>query len=180
MGYPSMPDERPTPQPKAEDIPLPAPRLTVPSVPEKQFPIRHTDWLHLRRKIANLSDPPTNLANLGWSCAGIAASAMSSYFPWVAADSQLPIRAQQHYAYIAPLLLIISVASSVLAIFSFFVNSKMVKMRTASVKDVLADMDSIYKPHLEQAAQAADPVDPIRPRSRMLGKRVGNLLKAGL
>ena len=153
MGYPSMPEERPRPQPGAGDIPLPAPRLIVPSVPEKQVPIRDTDWLQLRRKIAGLSNPITNLANLGWACVGIAASAVFAYFPWAAADSQLSVKAQEHYAYIASLLLVIAVASSILAIFSFFVNSKMTKMRTASVQDILADMDVIFKPHEATSAE---------------------------
>jgi hypothetical protein len=34
VGYPSMPDERPAPQPRAGDISLPTPRLKVTSVPE--------------------------------------------------------------------------------------------------------------------------------------------------
>lgn len=147
MGYPSMPEERSKPQPAAAagDILLPAPKLTVPTVREIQFPVRHADWLRLRRMIARLSDPLPDISNVGWACVGISSSAVLAYFPWAAADSQLPIKAQQHYSYISPLLLTVAVASALIALFILFTRKKLTKLKSVAVEDILADMDSIYK-----------------------------------
>jgi hypothetical protein len=152
VGYPSMPEERMKLQPAAPpgDILLPAPQLTVPAVRETQFPIRHTDWLRLRRMIARLSDPLPNLANVGWACVGIASSAITAYFPWAAADSQLPIKAQQHYSFISPLLAAVAASSILIALFVFFTKKRLAKVRSASLEDILADMDHIYEPQRQR------------------------------
>jgi hypothetical protein len=152
VGYPSMPEERATPQPAAppSDILLPAPQLMVPAARETQFPIRHTDWLRLRRMIERLSDPSPNLANVGWACVGIASSAITAYFPWAAADSQLPIKAQQHYSYVSPLLASVAVSSILIALFIFFTKKRLAKVRSTSLEDILVDMDSICEPQRQQ------------------------------
>jgi hypothetical protein len=81
VGYPSMPEERLNLQPPSPDgIMLPGPQLKLSPVPGTQFPLRHADWLRLRRAIVHLSDPLPNLANMGWACIGIAASAATAYF----------------------------------------------------------------------------------------------------
>jgi hypothetical protein len=149
VGYPSMPEERSKPQPiaVAGDILLPGPQLTVSAVRETQFPVRHADWLRLRRMIARLADPLPNIANIAWACVGISSGAFFAYFPWAAADSQLPIKAQQHYSYISPMLIVIAVAGVLIAMFILFTRKKMAKLGSMAVEDVLADMDSIYQPY---------------------------------
>ena len=163
MGFPSMPEERARLQPATppDEIILPAPQLTVLATPERQFPIRHRDWLQLRRKVSCLSDPFPNLANVGWACVGIAASVVTAYFPWIAAYSQLTLKAQQHYAYISPLLAVLATANTVVALFSFFVNHKMARIKATSVENVLVDMDEIYEPY-----EIVDAPKPSLPNAR--------------
>jgi hypothetical protein len=78
----------------------------------------------------------------------------------MAVYSQLTLRAQQHYAYISPLLAILAVASATVAIFSFFVNRKSAKMKAASVESIVADMDTIYRPYMIADAQRTPPEGP--------------------
>jgi hypothetical protein len=142
----SMPEDRARQQPATppNEILLPPAELTVPV--EKHFPIRCMDWNRLRRKIADLSDPLTSLASVGWTLVGIAAAAAIAYFPWVAVDSGLPVKVQQHYAYISPLLRSTVAASILIALYVFFEDKKTAKTRKASVNEILADMDDIHKP----------------------------------
>jgi len=148
MNYPGRPEEqaRSVPAITPDEILLPAPQLIIPAARDRQFPIRTADWLQLRSKIAGLSNPFPNIASLGWACVGIAAAAAAAYFPWIAADSQLPTKVQQQYAYISPFLGIVAVASTVVALFEFFIDRRMAIMRNSSVEDILLDMDAIYKP----------------------------------
>lgn len=155
VGYPSMPDERPKSQPVTvvSDIVLPGPQLTVPAARETQFPIRHADWLRIRRMITRLSDPLPNIANIGWACVGISSSAIIGYFPWIAADSELPGKAEQHYSYISPMLLSVSVSAMIVALFILIVRRKVAKVKAAIVEDILEDMDSLYEPYSRPSNQ---------------------------
>jgi lysylphosphatidylglycerol synthetase-like protein (DUF2156 family) len=156
VGYPSMPEELGKLQDAAppEEILLPAPQLSVPATREIQFPVRQADWVRLRRMIARLSDPLPSLAGAGWACVGTAASAIIAYFPWVAAYSQLPFKARQHYSYISPLLVAIAVSCALIAVFIFFASKQVAKVKAASVEDILADMDSIYEPQRRQPPES--------------------------
>lgn len=146
MDYSSMPEDWTGLQPATppNEILLPPAELTVPAEREKQFPIRHMDWYRLRRKIASLPDPLASPASIGWAFVGMAVTAATAYFPWVAVDSDLPIKAQQQNAYISPLLAIVAIASFLIALFAFFVDRITAKDRKASVNEVLTDMDDIY------------------------------------
>lgn len=83
----------------------------------------------------------------------------------MAADSQMPIKAQQHYAYISPLLGIVAIASVIIALFAFLVNSKITKLK-ASVPNVIADMDAIYEPNEVVSSQRPSLPDPTLPDPR--------------
>ena len=148
MGNPSIPEDGPAQQSAAPpgEILLPAPQLIVSARRERKIPVRDTDWTQLRTDVAGLARPHPSFASLGWACLGITGAAAVAYFPWVAAYSQLPARAQQHYAYIAPLLVMISVAFTVIAVLSFLTDFQMARMKHASAEQIIADMDAIYKP----------------------------------
>jgi hypothetical protein len=147
VGYPSMPEDGSGLQPAvpSHEIVLPAPRLTTPTEPEWQFPVSCRDWERLRGSIISLSHASINFANAGWACIGIAAGAVAAYLPWAAAYSQLTLRAQQHYAFISPLLSILAIASSVVSILSFFANKKAAQIKRELAENILADMDSITR-----------------------------------
>jgi hypothetical protein len=157
VGYPSMPEGKAGLQPATppDAITLPAPQLTLPAAPEKQFPIRHREWLQLRRKIACLSDPLPNWANIGWVCVGIAATTVPGFLSWIATSSQLPTKFRGHYEYVSWVLASVAVTSIAGAVYSFFVNKKMSKMKATSVANVLADMDEIYAPYTIRDADKA-------------------------
>jgi hypothetical protein len=142
----SMPEDRARQQPATppNEILLPPAELTV--TVEKNIPIRCMDWNRLRRKIANLPEPIASPASAGWAFVGIAAAATIAYFPWVAVDSDLPIKAQQHYAYISPVLVTTAGAAITIALYAFFEDRKQRRTQRASVNEVLADMDDIHKP----------------------------------
>jgi len=148
VGNQSMPEERPSLQPPTPpEITLPAPRLDVPAAPERQFAIRHTDWLQLRRKVAAVSSPIANLASIGWACVGIAASAAIAYLTWIAAYSQLTPKVQEHYAFISPTLVVTAIASAIIALFSFYVSKREKQKNSELVESILEDMDSIHAPY---------------------------------
>ncbi|MGH7870551.1 MAG: hypothetical protein ACREP9_23615 [Candidatus Dormibacteraceae bacterium] len=140
-----MPEDRARQQlvTPSNEILLPPAELTVPV--ERHFPIRCMDWNRLRRKIASLPDPLAPLASVGWAFVGIAAAAAIAYFPWTAMDSGLPIKIQQRYAYISPVLASMAIGSIMFALYAFFEDKKTAKMRKSSVNEVLADMDDIHK-----------------------------------
>jgi hypothetical protein len=159
VGYPSMPEDGAGQQSAAvpDEILLPAPQLIVSAKREQQFPVRATDWQQLRASVASLASPRPSLVSLGWACIGITGAAAFAYFPWIAAYSQLPAKAQQHYAYIAPLLAMISIAFAVIAIFSFFIDVKIARMRHESAEQTIAYMDTIYKPDHSADVQERPP-----------------------
>jgi hypothetical protein len=142
----SMPEDRASQQPATppSEILLPPAELTV--TVEKNIPIRCMDWNRLRRNIANLPEPLASPASAGWAFVGIAAAATIAYFPWAAAYSDLPIKAQQHYAYISPALITTAVAAIMIALYAFCEDKKQRGTRKSSVNQVLADMDDIHKP----------------------------------
>jgi hypothetical protein len=105
-----------------DEILLPPAQLIVSAKRERKIPVRETDWQQLRADVAGLASPRLSLASLGWASLGITAAAAISYFPWIAVYSQLSAKAQQHYAYIAPLLAMISIAFAAITILSFFAD----------------------------------------------------------
>ena len=125
---------------------LPGARLTVPAEPEQQFPVRHTDWNQLRRKIDGIRNPLPNLGSVAWACVGIAAAALCAYFPWAAVYAGLPTEAHFQYSYVSPLLAILAIASVIVSVICFVINHAMKKMESISISNVLSDMDSIYSP----------------------------------
>jgi hypothetical protein len=123
------------------------PQPTGSPVREKQFPIRHDDWLQLRKKVARLKEPVPYLASVGWTCVGIMVAALLALLVWPSIDSELPAKAHIHYTFITPLLAIGAVASAVIAIFAFVVGHQTKQIRIIMVDNVLIDMDNIYEPY---------------------------------
>lgn len=139
-------------------IQLPAGELTVSSEPEQHFAIRHTDWRQLQKKLARIKNPAPSLAAVAWTCVGIAAASVVAYLPWTAAYAELPAKAQLHYSYISPLLVILAIATAALAIILFIVNYNVKRVNVVSIDNVLEDMDDIYAPYA-----ATTPVAGARP-----------------
>lgn len=121
--------------------------LTVQAVPQKQFPVQHSDWLKIRRRVANLKEPVPYLASVGWTCVGITTAASLALLPWFSVDSALPAKVRAHYTYMTPLLIMIAIAGAVIAIFTFVVGHKIRQMRVTMIENVLVDMDAIYEPY---------------------------------
>jgi hypothetical protein len=130
-----------------EFISMPSAQLTIPSEADKLFPIRHSDWQRLRKRLAQSIITAPYFASLGWACIGVSASAILAYFPWAAAASQLSASARDHYAYISPLLVMAAIFSFAVAMVCWVANRNTKKMQTVSTQDVLEEMDAIYEPH---------------------------------
>lgn len=137
-------------------IHLPADELTVPSQPEQRFPIRHSDWHQLRRKLARIKNPAPGLAAVAWTSIGVAAGAGVAYLPWTAAYAELPARAQLRYAYISPTLVVVAIATIILAIALFVVNRTVKQVNVISVDNILEDMEDIYAPYKRKGKERDD------------------------
>jgi hypothetical protein len=138
--------------PEPGRIQLPGGELTVSSAPEQHFPIRHSDWRQLCRKLERIKNPAPSLAAVAWTSVGIAIGAIVAYLPWTAAYSELPAKAQLHYSFISPLLVILAIATAVLAVILFIVNASIKKVNVVSIDDVLEDMNNIYAPYANRPA----------------------------
>jgi hypothetical protein len=109
--------------------------------------MRHSDWRRIRARVKALTDPLPYVGQIGWVCVGVSASAFLGWMPWAAAYSQLPFKAQVHYAWVSPLLILTGIAGLLIAIFCLIVNYRMRKMEATTVRSVLSEMDMIYEPH---------------------------------
>ena len=109
--------------------------------------MRHSGWARIRARVKAMTDPLPYLGQVGWACVGIAVSAFLALIPWTAAYSQLPPRAQVHYAWISPLLAVTGIFTVVVAIFCLVVNRRMRQREAVTVTSVLTEMDAIYEPH---------------------------------
>lgn len=124
-----------------------------PSDPDKlrqrewTFPVKHWDWLKLRQKVDNLREPVPYLASVGWTCVGITAGALLGLFAWLHVNSALPVKAQMHYTFITPLLIITAIAGALIVAFTFTVWHQIKQIRVTTVKNVLDEMDTIYEPY---------------------------------
>ena len=114
---------------------------------ERTFQVRHSDWLRLRQKVANLKDPVPYLASVGWTCIGITVSAILGLLAWLPINSVLPVKAHTHYTFITPLLIITAIASVLITAFTFTVWHQVKQIRVTTVENVLTDMDTIYEPY---------------------------------
>jgi hypothetical protein len=114
---------------------------------ERTFPVQHCDWFKLREKVANLKEPVPYLASVGWTCVGITAGALLGLLAWLHVNSALPVKARMHYTFVTPLLIITAVAGAVIVAFTFVVLHQIKQIRVTKVKNVLDDMDAIYKPY---------------------------------
>jgi hypothetical protein len=121
--------------------------VRAPAAQEDRFPVRDTDWLELRGKIANLKKPAPYLAGVGWTCVGISVVTLSALLVWLPADSDLPVKAHTQYVFVTPLLIIAAVAGVVISVFSFVVGHQTRQLRLTTVEDVLTDMDALYEPY---------------------------------
>lgn len=126
---------------------MPAGVMRWPSKPEEHFPMRHSDWKRIRARVKALTNPLPYVGQVGWACVGISASGFLGWMPWAAAYSELPPKAQVHYAWVSPLLILAGIAGLVIAIFCLFVNYRMRKREAVTVESVLREMDLIYEPH---------------------------------
>jgi hypothetical protein len=118
--------------------------IRYPDQPEEYIPIREADWKRLRTLVQNLVHPLPYLGQIGWASVGVASSTVLTLIPWLAAYSQLPSRGQLHYAWVSPLLVIVSVAFTIIAGFCLIVNYVVRQRNAATAKTVLAEMDYIH------------------------------------
>jgi len=125
--------------------------------------MRHTDWRQLQKKLERIKNPTPSLSALAWTCVGVAAGSVVAYLPWTAAYAELPPKAQLHYSYISPLLVILAIAAAFLSIVLFIVNYNLRKVNVVSIDNVLEDMNEIYQPYDAKAGAAATK-SPISPR----------------
>ncbi len=123
------------------------PVQSAPTLSENQFPVLHSDWLQLREKVASLKEPVPYLAAVSWTCVGVTAATLLALLAWLPVDSKLPTKAHMHYTFVAPLLIIATIAGTVIAVFTFVVVHQAKQMRVASVDSVLTDMTGIYEPY---------------------------------
>lgn len=114
---------------------------------EDWFPVKRSDWLTLRNSIDSIKEPPSYTTNATWAALGIATSAILALALWLSIHSALPVKAQVHYSYVTPLLIITAIASVVLAVFAAFVGHQVRRLHTTSIKQVVDSMDAIYGPH---------------------------------
>lgn len=137
-----MSDTSPLPPPS---VPAERPGKVRPR--ERTFRVQHCDWLKLRQKVADLKEPVPYLASVGWTCAGLTAGALLGLVAWLPVNSALSVKARMHYTFITPLLIITAVAGTVIVAFTFAVLHQIKQIRVATVRNVLAEMDSIYEPY---------------------------------
>jgi len=109
--------------------------------------MRHSDWLRLRERVEAVASPQNWAAQVGWGSVGVAATALLGLLPWVAASSQLPQAAKNHYAWITPLLAVLGIATLALAVICWAFSRTLRVMEKQSIKIICADMDAIYEPH---------------------------------
>lgn len=107
----------------------------------------HADWTRIREHVGQLSNPLPYAANVGWTFLSIAVCAFVAYLPWAGAQSQLDIKAQLHYAWVSPSLVIFGFASSVIAAISSFYAHAWSEHVKLDVAQVARDMDAVYAPH---------------------------------
>jgi hypothetical protein len=119
--------------------------IPYPVDPEAWFPLRHTDWARIRSRVQSLENPTPYIGQLGWACVGIGSGALLALIPWTAADSQLPAHAQDHYAWITPLLAVVGIASFAIASICLYLNIQIRQQRRTSVAQLLDEMDACKK-----------------------------------
>lgn len=116
---------------------------------ERTFPVQHRDWLEIRQKVVSLAEPMPYLASVGWTCVGITISALLVLFAWQFVNTALPSKAQMHYTFITPLLIITAIAGALIVAFTFTVW-RQVRIRITTVQTVVDEIDAIYRPHKSQ------------------------------
>src|SRR5262245_37940700 len=105
--------------------------------PEEYFPMSCTEWKRLRSRVDALEHPMPYLGQVGWASVGLATSAVLTLIPWSAAYTELPSKAYLHYAWVSPLLTIISIGAIIIAAFCFSVNFLIRKRDLTTIKSVL-------------------------------------------
>jgi hypothetical protein len=85
-------------------------------------------------------------SNLGWTAMGIAATSILAWIPWQAVDGQLPTKVQLQYAWVSPLLIVVSIAGGVLAVFSFAVAHTQQSIVCIGANRIVKDMDALHPP----------------------------------
>ena len=133
-------------QPSGGYVTLPGALLSVPE-PEPCFPMRHSDWKRIRRRIAELANPLPWAGSLGWTCIGVAIGALLAVMPWSGARSQMTTTAKNHYAWVTPVIVVVGTAAVVVAIIAFVFHRAWGKLEERHVGQVGEDMDAIYAPH---------------------------------
>jgi len=117
----------------------------VPATSERRLTITQSDWSQLHAKVASLREPIPYLAAVSWTCIGITVSAILALPVWLSADSELSGKSHKNFVFVTPLLIMIAISGSVIAVFAFAVGYQAKRIRTATAENVLAEMDAIYK-----------------------------------
>lgn len=123
---------------------MPAGRLSFPVEPEEAFPMRHEDWLRIRKRLAGCRPPKQTFASFGWAVLGIAVGAALALLTWLPARSTLPA---DQWAWVTPTLAVVAVAGGVVTIVCFLAQRGINADASDSVASVIEDMDRVYGPH---------------------------------
>src|ERR1700759_1341877 len=117
------------------------------------FPIQMRDWRQLHQKVIALREPPTYLAAVTWIWVGITLSAALALILWLPVHSNLPSKAQIHYSYVTPLLIISAIAGLVIIVFSWAAGGEVQKLRKTNFEEITQSMNSIYEPYSHDSAR---------------------------
>jgi hypothetical protein len=157
---------------EAKFLPMPAGQLAVPAEGVSYFPMRHSEWLRLRKQVAACAQRDSHFSDVAWAFVGVTAASFAAYFPWIAVASQLSGTATTRYSYVSPLLAITMIASLVIAIVCFAASRSARRGQAVSIESILGDMDEMYKPHkLPGVTNESKPVI-ISPKRQVWYKRI--------
>ena len=131
-------------------IEMPPNRLTLPRRGEPSFPMRHAEWRRLRARVESLQHPIPGLRAAAWSVTGMAVSGLLAWVSWLVTEAQLSTADQEQFVILTPALLVFTAGTAFVAIALFVANRGITSHRRRSARDVLSEMDDIYRPYRDR------------------------------
>lgn len=126
---------------------MPAPRLSVPQEPEHMFPVRHTDWVRIRARIAKVSDPRPILNNVAWTVFGVAVSTALAIPPWLAAYDDLAADVRRQYFWVTVVLVAAAICTLLIAVVCWITSRLLRRAAEVTIESITEEMDTVYLPH---------------------------------
>lgn len=124
--------------------------------------MRHADWVRIRTRVGQLDRKTEFFVSAAWATVGIGVSVLLSLVSWLVTDAQLSSTDRPHFVWMFPALIAVLIASAVLSVAFFMMNSKLNAHAAVTVNQIVEDMDVVYEPVAEAvSAQSAIAKIPI-------------------